>query len=880
MWIFGPPNVEKLKAKSDVNSLIKALNYPKDDSVRSAAAKALGEIKATLAVEPLIAVLKDKSGLVRQSAALALGQIGDSRAVEPLITVLKDIFLLRPAAKALGQIGDTRAVEPLIAALKNSDKFARSAVVESLGRIGDTRAIRPLVAALMDSSELVSETAVEALVRIGLPAVKPLVEALYDSREDVHKIVAGVLVKIGPSTIDPLITAMDNSYPWIRKTAAETLDRLGWQPETDELRITYWIAKRQWSKCVEIGASAVIALIPKLHDIDWNVSRETALALGQIGDSRAVMPLVIALKHNNEFVRSAAAKALGEIGNADAVTPLITALNDASASVRQSAAQALGHIGDTRAVEPLIAALNNSDKFARSAAVESLGQIGDARAVEVIIAAVKDSDENVRNTAINVLDQLNWQPWNNDDDEVSGIYWVTKSEWNKCIEIGAPAVTPLIGKLDQIGSDSINAAQSLIEIGAPAVEPLIAKLKHGEQAGRALAAYALGQIGDIRAVEPLIEALNLNLTATSIPTRGATARALGQIGDARAVEPLIAALIDALKNYDQNTATVATEALVKIGAPAVNPLIAAIRNGNKIVNVLEQISDVGAIEPLVMALKDDNRDICQAAVKALERIGDARSIEPLVAALKDGNSNTREAAAEVLGCLGWQPSNDEIGAKYWIAKSRFDKCVEIGSLAIVPLAQAVAGGNKPTSRAAAQALGQIGDVSALEPLINILNDGNCLARIYAVEALDLLGWQPSKDEIGAKYWIAKSRYDQCAEIGSPAVPLLVAALKNASYDDQSSIADTLVKIGAPSIHPLFNIIPGSRLERETGRLALRILERIYHNGSLDSENKTLILSRQHYQGYAIHTDLGFRQPSPTCGQHEDAHTDTYDHLNL
>ena len=90
MPLFGPPNVEKLKAKGDVNGLIKALRYDKGWKWGSDAAKALGQIGDTSAVEPLIAVLKDNIPNVRGAAAEALGQIGDQRAVEPLITALKD----------------------------------------------------------------------------------------------------------------------------------------------------------------------------------------------------------------------------------------------------------------------------------------------------------------------------------------------------------------------------------------------------------------------------------------------------------------------------------------------------------------------------------------------------------------------------------------------------------------------------------------------------------------------------------------------------------------------------------------------------------------------------------------------------------------------
>ena len=44
MPLFGPPDVEKLKAQNNFNGLIKALGYKKDAAVRQAAAQALIEL--------------------------------------------------------------------------------------------------------------------------------------------------------------------------------------------------------------------------------------------------------------------------------------------------------------------------------------------------------------------------------------------------------------------------------------------------------------------------------------------------------------------------------------------------------------------------------------------------------------------------------------------------------------------------------------------------------------------------------------------------------------------------------------------------------------------------------------------------------------------
>ena len=59
-----------------------------------------------------------------------------------------------------------------------------------------------------------------------------------------------------------------------------------------------------------------------------------------------------------------------------------------------------------------------------------------------------------------------------------------------------------------------------------------------------LLAGALGKIGDVQAVEPLIATLQ----DSDSNVRSAAAETLGKIGDARAVEPLIATLRDSHSN--------------------------------------------------------------------------------------------------------------------------------------------------------------------------------------------------------------------------------------------------------------------------------------------------------------------------------------------
>jgi HEAT repeat protein len=97
---------------------------------------ALGKMKETRAVEPIIRILLNDAHL-RNWAIEPLVEIGDPRAVEPLIQLLSQDENLRDnIAEALGKLKDPRAVEPLIDALKKDETFwqARDALKEITGQ--------------------------------------------------------------------------------------------------------------------------------------------------------------------------------------------------------------------------------------------------------------------------------------------------------------------------------------------------------------------------------------------------------------------------------------------------------------------------------------------------------------------------------------------------------------------------------------------------------------------------------------------------------------------------------------------------------------------------------------------------------------------------
>lgn len=96
-------------------------------------------------------------------------------------------------------------------------------------------------------------------------------------------------------------------------------------------------------------------LISALSSEDNSIQKEAIELLGDIGDNRAVEPIIQLL--GDESVRRIAVEALGKIGDKRAVEDLIELLE--SFPYRVDAALALGKIGDERAIQPLENILKN-----------------------------------------------------------------------------------------------------------------------------------------------------------------------------------------------------------------------------------------------------------------------------------------------------------------------------------------------------------------------------------------------------------------------------------------------------------------------------------------------------------------------------------------
>ena len=161
MSLFGPPNIEQMKAKRDVNGLIKALSYqlksndPEHRKVRQAASSALGDLGGPQAIEALVGVLGAIHPEEQTNAIFALITVG-APAVGPLSLALQsgDLSVRIGAATALGGIDSKDGVAPLIQALRQNNTAVRVAAVKSLGKLNDPRACEPLTSLLRDEPKV------------------------------------------------------------------------------------------------------------------------------------------------------------------------------------------------------------------------------------------------------------------------------------------------------------------------------------------------------------------------------------------------------------------------------------------------------------------------------------------------------------------------------------------------------------------------------------------------------------------------------------------------------------------------------------------------------------------------------------------------------
>jgi HEAT repeat protein len=242
---------------------------------------------------------------------------------------------------------------------------------------------------------------------------------------------------------------------------------------------------------------------------------EAAAMLARVKDPRGGVPLVRLLGDADPPVRKAGATALEQMaGIADAATAhaLVQGLQDFKDDEQQQVVRALLGVVPN-AIEPLSGLLKHPDPEARVTAAEILEHLLDPRSADALVDAM--ADPVLQDIAVRTLKKL------------GAIRDRIEEAFNTLRDVE---------EMSMREEARMATVMQLLGIGRPSVEILIEFLRDDDWVVREAAADLLGKIGDVRAVEPLIERLRQD---KDTGVKEMAVKALGLIGDSRPVDLLV-----------------------------------------------------------------------------------------------------------------------------------------------------------------------------------------------------------------------------------------------------------------------------------------------------------------------------------------------------
>ncbi len=130
---------------------------------------------------------------------------------------------------------------------------------------------------------------------------------------------------------------------------------------------------------------------------------------------------------------------------------------------------------------------------------------------------------------------------------------------------------------------------------------------------------------------------------------------LGKLGDVRAIKPLIAALND----KDTLVRWNAIQALARFGAESVSPLLFALETDDRFArrNIVQALGEVGGEETIdrlirMLMFDESDKNVLIEIIRALQKLRADRAVEPLITVLKMNDWEMKWRAIHTLGQLG------------------------------------------------------------------------------------------------------------------------------------------------------------------------------------------------------------------------------------
>lgn len=308
----------------------------------------------------------------------------------------------------------------------------------------------------------------------------------------------------------------------------------------------------------KLGQRAITPLIEILEDedLDEELCWYAARILGEFDHPAAIAALVELLKtSDNEELNAMAAAALGQIGS-----PAVAALTEllAEANTRLLAVRSLSHIRRSETIAPLLGVVDDAQVAVRAAAIESLSSFHDPRIPPVLLNALNDLAAPVRREAVTGLS------FRSDLQEELDLVNQLKS---RLYDFNLDVCCSCAIALGRLGTDA--AATALYQVLHPntpdalQIEIVRALGRVGTATGLEYLRSCLEQLSvtvwqEIATVLGRVEQPHLKALATEIAiqmlssqsvtehesVKQAIAFALGQLGEMQAIDELIQLLAD------------------------------------------------------------------------------------------------------------------------------------------------------------------------------------------------------------------------------------------------------------------------------------------------------------------------------------------------
>ena len=295
------------------------------------------------------------------------------------------------AAQALGKMaasGDRAALDGLVQVLGDQEG-GRARIFAAMGLISSRspEAVGPLVKVLSDRTEPVQlrKEAAFALGNGGADgALEPLMQALEDPTSAEVRLAASTALwaepfrQRVPQTRVLLAILKDPEQPqFSRARAAHLLDKVGDATAVEPLIALLLQEPRSADLVPGDKESLAGSFYAGIMNKQRNVRSQIAVALGSLGDDRAVRPL-LQVAHgaadDADFVKDAH-EALKKIGKRVGLDPFVAAAKDQDPGIRWEAVTMLGWLRRPEAEGALTEALKDADPAVSKAAAAALEEL-------------------------------------------------------------------------------------------------------------------------------------------------------------------------------------------------------------------------------------------------------------------------------------------------------------------------------------------------------------------------------------------------------------------------------------------------------------------------------------------------------------------------